>query len=181
LPSGKKVLLIVGGSLGARTLNHGVLNYLDQLIQSNIEVIWQTGKYYYPEILEKLKGIDSANLHPMEFIPRMDLAFAVSDLVISRAGAGTISELCLVRKPVVLVPSPNVAEDHQTSNAMALVEKDAAILVPDSDAQDQIIPKALELISNEEKLKILSENIGKLAKPDAAKNIVAEIFKLINE
>lgn len=178
IPEHKKVILITGGSLGARTLNNSLLASIDRLADSNIEVIWQTGKIYYTTIMEQLKGKELPNIHVFEFLARMDLAYAISDLVISRAGAGTISELCLMQKPVILVPSPNVAEDHQTKNAMALVRKDAALLVSDSEAPTTLTDKALDTIGNQDLLDSLSRNIASLAKPHAASDIANIILKM---
>lgn len=175
------VLLIVGGSLGARSINDSLLAQFDALKDSGIQVIWQTGKFYYKSISEKLEGILPAHIHLMEFIPRMDLAYAVADLVISRAGAGTISELCLVGKPSILVPSPNVAEDHQTRNAMALVEKDAAVLVKDSEAKESLVPKALKLIADRPELEKLAANSMKMALPNATGDIVKVIAELLEK
>lgn len=175
---GKKVLLIVGGSLGARTLNESILASIDIIKKSDVEVIWQTGNYYYKSIIEQTKNIDCPNLHINEFVSRMDLAYCIADVVISRAGAGTISELCLMEKPTILVPSPNVSEDHQTKNAMALVEKDAAIMIPDVESVKRLIPEAFELIGNDEKLKSLSKNIAGLAKPNAANDIAKIVLEL---
>ena len=180
LRKGKKVLLIVGGSLGARTLNNSVIKGINLLRDSNVEVIWQTGKYYYQSVLDQTQGLTIPNVHIHQFLSRMDLAYAAADLVISRAGAGTISELCLMEKPTLLVPSPNVAEDHQTKNAMALVDKDAAIMIKDVDAMEKLIPEALLLINENDRLNSLSHNIAKLAKPNAAvdiANIVLELTK----
>ena len=174
-----KTLLIIGGSLGARTLNQSVLHHYDKLAESGIQVLWQCGKLYVDQIEKALDGKTNPNIHVVEFINRMDFAYSVADLVISRAGAISVSELCLVRKPCILVPSPNVAEDHQTKNAMALVEKDAAILIRDVDAREELIPKALELISEEHRCKELSRNIEVLGKPNATAEIVNEIEKLI--
>jgi len=173
LDSDKKTILVVGGSLGARTINQSMIENLDKINKSDVQFIWQTGKYYYEEIVHRVPF----TIYP--FISRMDLAYSVADLIISRAGAGSISEFCLVGKPVILVPSPNVAEDHQTKNAMALVQKGAAILVSDADAPQSLIPLALETIHNERRLKELSANIKKLALPDAANKIVSEIEKII--
>ncbi len=171
------VILIIGGSLGARTLNESVMANLDKIAQSNVQVIWQTGKFYYQEMLERLKGKQPDNLKPMEFLSNMDYAYKIADLVISRAGAGTISELCLLGKPSVLVPSPNVAEDHQTKNAMALVENQAAVLVKDNEAKEKLFEEALSLVTDNEKLKELSANSLKLAKPNATADIVNVILK----
>jgi UDP-N-acetylglucosamine--N-acetylmuramyl-(pentapeptide) pyrophosphoryl-undecaprenol N-acetylglucosamine transferase len=181
LQSRKKVILIVGGSLGARSINEAMMQNLDVIAGSDTEVIWQTGSIYYRDINELLKVNAPSNLHVHEFLTRMDLAYAAADVVISRAGAGTISELCLVAKPVILVPSPNVAEDHQTKNAMSLLEKKAAIMIPDHEIKEKLIPEAIRLINSPEECKELSANIKKLAKPLATQNIVDEVEKLINQ
>jgi len=179
LKGDKKVIVIIGGSLGARTLNESVIASLNLISEGNVDVIWQTGKYYYPEMLKRVEGNNCPNLKVYEFLSRMDYAYSVADLVISRAGAGTISELCLVEKPVVLVPSPNVAEDHQTKNAMALVEKNAAVIVSDYEAVEKLIPLSLELLNDNGKMESLSENIAKLAKPNAAIDIAKIVLELI--
>jgi UDP-N-acetylglucosamine--N-acetylmuramyl-(pentapeptide) pyrophosphoryl-undecaprenol N-acetylglucosamine transferase len=178
LQKGKKVLLVVGGSLGARTLNNSMLEALEQLKNSDIEVIWQTGKYYYESVMQKTAGMELPNVHIHQFLSRMDLAYAISDLVISRAGAGTISELCLMAKPTILVPSPNVSEDHQTKNAMALVEKGAAILVKDAESVEKLVPTAIALINQQKELNELATNIAKLAKPNAANDIAKMVIEL---
>ncbi len=175
------VILIVGGSLGARTLNQSVLANLELIRKSEVVIIWQTGKYYHESIASQLGADPIENIRLMEFIPRMDLAYSLADLVISRAGAGTISELCMVGAASILVPSPNVAEDHQTSNAMSLVEKDAAIMVKDAVAVTELIPDALALVSNEEKCLRLSQNIKRLATPQATEDIVEVISSLLKE
>lgn len=178
----KKTILVIGGSLGARTINKSLLANIDKLINSDIQVVWQCGKLYSFELNMDLasKG-NPKNIHLHEFITRMDLAYKAADLVISRAGASSISELCLLGKPVILIPSPNVSEDHQTKNAMALVNKDAAILIKDSDAIIDLVTVALETIKDEGKLKALSENILNLAQPDSANRIVDEVITLINK
>jgi UDP-N-acetylglucosamine--N-acetylmuramyl-(pentapeptide) pyrophosphoryl-undecaprenol N-acetylglucosamine transferase len=173
------VILVVGGSLGARTLNQSMLANLELTRNSEAVIIWQTGKYYYNNIQEQLIANPVENIRLMEFIPRMDLAYSVADLVISRAGAGTISELCMVGAASILVPSPNVSEDHQTFNAMSLVEKDAAILVKDADAVRELIPDALALVNNREKCLKLSQNILRLATPHATDDIVEVIATLL--
>jgi UDP-N-acetylglucosamine--N-acetylmuramyl-(pentapeptide) pyrophosphoryl-undecaprenol N-acetylglucosamine transferase len=178
LQKNKKVLLVVGGSLGARTLNNSLLKNIEILAKSNIELIWQTGSYYYESVLKQTEGVDLSNVHIHKFLSRMDLAYAAADLVVSRAGAGTISELCLMQIPTLLVPSPNVAEDHQTKNAMALVNKNAAVMISDEEAPDKLVPAALELINNDEKLNNLSFEIAKLAKPNAASDIANIILEL---
>ena len=175
------VILVLGGSLGARTLNHSIHAGLKKLKNSGVQVLWQTGKYYFKDIKASLDLNPVPNVIPLEFISRMDFAFLLADVAVSRAGAGTISELCLVGKPSILVPSPNVAEDHQTHNAMSLVNKDAAILVKDSESVNDLVDKALELVMDKSRCEILSQNIRKLATPDATKNIVDVIAALLKE
>ncbi len=179
LEKSKKVLFAMGGSLGARTINESLLKGIQDLLDSDIQVIWQVGKFYFDDIKKKLEDIDQENLRVVEFMKEMDLAYAVSDVVISRAGALSISELCLVRKPVIFVPSPNVSEDHQTKNAMALVEKDAALIVPDVEAQEKLVKEALSLIHDTDRCQKLSENIAKMGQPHATENIVNEIMNLV--
>ncbi len=181
LIEGKPVVLIVGGSLGARTLNESVLANLDLIAKSNVQVIWQTGRIYYREMMERLKDNHPECLKPVEFLSNMDLAYASADLIISRAGAGTISELCLLGKPSVLVPSPNVAEDHQTKNAMALVERNAAVLVKDADAKELLLSEAFALVRDRERLARLSANAMKLAMPDATAKIVDVILEEVGK
>ncbi|OFX65597.1 MAG: undecaprenyldiphospho-muramoylpentapeptide beta-N-acetylglucosaminyltransferase [Bacteroidetes bacterium GWC2_40_13] len=176
----KKTVLVVGGSLGARTINESIAANLDELIHKDIQVIWQTGKYYYETAVQELVAYKKHHVQVHQFINRMDLAFATADFIISRAGAGTISELCIVGKPVILVPSPNVAEDHQTRNAMALVSKNAAILVKDKEAKTQLIPELFKLASDDQRRVELGINIQKLAKPHADDLIVDEIYQLIS-
>lgn len=178
LDPNKKTILLVGGSLGARTINESVLNNLEQIAKSDIQFIWQTGKFYNASIKEQLKGKELPNLKVMDFISDMGAAYKAADLVISRAGASSISEFCLIGKPVILVPSPNVAEDHQTKNAMALVNKDAAIYVKDSEAPSLLIDKAINIVSDEQKLTSLSENIKKLGLKNSADVIADEVIKL---
>ena len=178
LQPGIPTLLVIGGSLGAGTLNKCLQAAVEMLHQTNCQVIWQTGKHDF-EVCQKLVEAASApNVRVFDFISRMDLAYASADVVVSRAGALSISELCLVAKPAILVPSPNVAEDHQTKNAMALVKENAALLVKDGDAQATLVRKALELLGDEERKKMLSGQIRKLARPDAAERIAREILKL---
>lgn len=149
----RKTILMIGGSLGAKTLNDSIVKSFGELSESDVQVIWQCGKYYYKEMQELQKnGLIPANVFLFDFVSRMDLAYSVADLIISRAGAGSISEFCLLEKPVVLVPSPNVAEDHQTQNALALVSRDAAILIPDADAREKLFGTAMHLVNDEEKL-----------------------------
>ncbi len=177
----KKVLLVVGGSLGARTINQSMMHGLEQLKNSNIEVIWQTGKFYFDSIIKELEGKEVPNVHVHQFLSRMDLAYAVADMVISRAGAGTISELCLMKKPSFLVPSPNVAEDHQTKNALALADKTAAIMIADNEAVEKLVPEALQSIQKDDLLIELSQNIEKMAKPDAAADIARMVIELAKQ
>lgn len=178
----KKTLLVIGGSLGSRTLNKSMLNGVEALEAAGVQVIWQCGKLYSFEMNMDLEAKGNPkDIHIHEFISRMDLAYKAADLVISRAGASSISELSLLGKPVILVPSPNVSEDHQTKNAMALVNKDAAILVKDEEANNLLIKTALETIQDEKKLESLSENIQKLAQPNATDRIVDEVIKLIKK
>ena len=180
LVPGKATILIVGGSLGARTLNESVLGNLPLVKQQNkVQFIWQTGKYYSEEIQAELKRRGCPqNLVVMDFISDMRQAFAAADLIISRAGAGSISEFCLLGKPAILVPSPNVAEDHQTKNALSLVQKDAALYVTDADARRSLLPLAINTVSNHSRLEVLSFNIKKLARPNAASDIADEVIKL---
>lgn len=178
LDTTKKTVLIVGGSLGARTLNESVLQHLDLIRQSEVQFIWQTGKYYSAEISERMKGQELPNLVVTDFISDMGAAYKAADVVVSRAGAGSISEFCLLGIPVILVPSPNVAEDHQTKNAMALVNKQAAIYVKDADAPQQLIQMALDVVRDADKLQSLHENILKMALPASAEIIAKEVIKL---
>ena len=178
----KKTVLIVGGSLGARTVNESVLAHLDDIRKSNVQFIWQTGKYYSQSISEALEKSEAVpNLKVMDFIGCMDYAYAAADLVVSRAGASSISELCLLGKPCVLVPSPNVAEDHQTQNALALSSKDAAIFVADKEAKEKLVQTALETVTNDERLLSLSENVKKLAFLNSSDIIAEEVYKLAVE
>jgi len=174
----KKTILIIGGSLGARTLNESVVAHLETLESSDYQVLWQCGKLYHDKLEAELKDKNLSNVKMVQFITRIDLAYAIADVVISRAGAISVSELCLVKKPTILVPSPNVAEDHQTKNAMALVEKDAAILIKDLEAQNNLIPEVLKLIQSETRCATLIENIAILGKPDATEDIVNELEKI---
>lgn len=182
LDASKKTILIVGGSLGARTVNESVLKHLDVIRQSDVQFIWQTGKYYHAQITEQLaKEPKVDNLVVTDFISDMGAAYKAADLVVSRAGAGSISEFCLLGKPVILVPSPNVAEDHQTKNALALVNKDAALYVKDVEAPALLIPLAIDTVQDDAKLKSLSENILKMALPASAEIIAKEVLTLANQ
>lgn len=180
LDPSKKTILFVGGSLGARTINESILKHLELLEESDIQVIWQTGKYYSTQIAEELKKYNKElpMLKVTDFISDMGAAYKAADLVISRSGASSISEFCLIGKPVILVPSPNVAEDHQTKNTMALVNKDAALYVKDADAPDTLLQLAINTVKDSARLKTLSENILKLGLKDSADIIANEIIKL---
>lgn len=175
----KKTVLVVGGSLGARTLNNSVKNNLKTIQEQDIQVIWQCGKLQHKSLQEELNGVDLKGISLNEFITKMDLAYAAADVIISRAGAIAVSELCIIGKPTVLVPSPNVAEDHQTKNALALVEKEAAVYVKDSEANETLIPTTLELLKNNEKQEVLKQNILKMGVPNAAERIVATIKEIV--
>ena len=182
LAPNKKTVLIVGGSLGARTINESVLAHLEDIRKSDVQFIWQTGKYYSEHITEELgKVAPIENMKVMDFISSMDNAYAAADIVVSRAGASSISELCLLGKPCILVPSPNVAEDHQTKNAKALSNRGAAILVRDKDARDQLIAVALETVADDLKLESLSGNVKMLALHNSADVIAEEVYKLAVE
>ncbi|WP_426670954.1 undecaprenyldiphospho-muramoylpentapeptide beta-N-acetylglucosaminyltransferase [Mucilaginibacter sp. McL0603] len=178
LSPNKKTILVIGGSLGARTLNASVLADLNKIKTADVQIIWQTGKYYNEEVKMKVGNSLTPDIKVLEFVQRMDLAYAAADIIISRAGAGTIAELCVVGKPVILVPSPNVAEDHQTKNAKSLVKEDACVYVADRKAINDLIDTALLLLNDEEKKKILSDNISKLALPDADEVIAKEVINI---
>lgn len=174
----KKTVMLVGGSLGARTINESVLQHLDLIKNSDVQFVWQTGKYYSAEIAKRLEGENIPNLKVTDFITDMGAAYKAADLVVSRAGAGSISEFCLLGMPVILVPSPNVAEDHQTKNALALANRDAALYVKDADAPATLLQLAIETVNDDAKLKSLSENVLKLALPNSADIIAKEVIKL---
>ncbi len=179
LEENKKTILVIGGSLGARTINQSIIKDLDKIGKSEYQLLWQTGKYYFDDAEKVADESGHKNIKVLDFIKRMDFAYAAADVIISRAGAGTISELCLVGKPVILVPSPNVAEDHQTKNAMALVNKNAAIMIKDAESKEKLITEALNLINNEKQIEALSENIKGMALRDSAKIIAEEVLKLV--
>jgi UDP-N-acetylglucosamine--N-acetylmuramyl-(pentapeptide) pyrophosphoryl-undecaprenol N-acetylglucosamine transferase len=174
-----KTLLILGGSLGARTINESILVGIDKLIDAQVQVIWQTGSAYFATVKKQVEQKDLKRVRVVDFIQRMDLAYAAADVVISRAGALAISEVCVAGKPVILVPSPNVAEDHQTKNALALVQQHAALLVRDAEAREILVDEAMNLLFDDARCEKLSGEIRKLAKPRAAEEIVDEIVKLI--
>jgi UDP-N-acetylglucosamine--N-acetylmuramyl-(pentapeptide) pyrophosphoryl-undecaprenol N-acetylglucosamine transferase len=179
LSSSKKTILVIGGSLGARSINESIEAGLKNFAAHNIQVIWQTGKSYYAKATEATEQYKTNGIKSFDFIKQMDFAYSAADLVISRAGASSVSELALTAKPSILVPSPNVAEDHQTKNAMALVEKDAAELVTDHNAGSELVKHAIILVNDEEQLKKLAFNISSLAIKDSASIIAEEVYKLI--
>lgn len=180
LAANKPVILIIGGSLGARTLNNSVLKSLERIRNSNVQFIWQTGSYYRESITQELERYGTPrNLYVTDFIRSMDKAYKAADLVISRAGASSISELCLLGKPSILVPSPNVAEDHQTHNAMALVRKNAALLVKDAEAEESLIPLAIKTATDHNMLEPLGKNALAMALTDSDIRIAEEVLKLI--
>lgn len=174
-----KTLLIIGGSQGARTINESVINGIEKLIEAQVQILWQTGKGYYEAYKMRLAKFDLRKIRVQDFMREMDLAYAAADVIISRSGALTVSEICIAKKPAVLVPSPNVAEDHQTKNAKALTDKDAALLVTDKEASTILIDVTLNLMFDKQRAAKLSENIAKLAKPEATVEIVNEIEKLL--
>ena len=174
-----KTILVIGGSLGARAINESVLAGLQKLVDSGYQLLWQTGSFYFEEMKKRTSSYDLKNIRIMEFIKEMDLAYAAADVVVSRAGALSISELCLVKKPVIFIPSPNVAEDHQTKNAMALVNKNAALMMNENDAKENLASEAIQLLESDSEQEKLKNNIAALAKPNAVKDITKEIIKLI--
>jgi len=177
--SSKKTILIIGGSLGARTLNNALVENIAGIARHDeIQILWQSGKLYYEQMLEIMNQKKVGSIKLVQFIDRMDLAYAAADVIISRAGAISVSELCLIGKPVVLVPSPNVAEDHQTKNAMALVNKNAAILVKDTEATQHLFSVVFQLMTDESRMMTYSSEIKKLAKPNATADIVNELEKI---
>ena len=173
------IVLVIGGSLGARSINNGIRTTLSQL-PSNVQLIWQTGKIYFDEIKAELEQNPHSNVRAFDFIKRMDYAFGIADLVISRAGASSISELALLGKPSILVPSPNVSEDHQTKNAQQLVNAEAAIMVRNADTEKELVPALFKLAQDKALQEKMSTNIGKFARPNAADDIVDQIVKAIN-
>jgi len=176
-----KVILVLGGSLGARTINRAVIAGLQQIAGSGVKMIWQCGRFYTEEARASLEGMPAGSVILKEFIERMDLAYRAADLIVARAGAITISELCHVGKPAILIPSPNVAEDHQTRNANSLVDQGAAICLPDHEAVSGMMAAAIELLGNDTKQAALSKNIKALAFPDSGGRIAEEIISLMND
>jgi UDP-N-acetylglucosamine--N-acetylmuramyl-(pentapeptide) pyrophosphoryl-undecaprenol N-acetylglucosamine transferase len=178
LDPAKKSLLVVGGSLGAKGINEAMGEGLSKFAENDIQVIWQTGKPYFETAKQKAAPFKDKNITATDFISRMDLGYAVADVVVSRAGAGAVSELCIVEKPSILVPLLTAAEDHQTKNAMSLVNKNAAILVRDDQAKEKLVKEAIVLIKDDAKQKELSTNAGKLALLNSANVIAKEVLKL---
>jgi len=181
IDSDKKTLLIIGGSLGARTINQAIEASLNKYAENDIQVIWQTGKAYFEKAKTACVKYADKGISAHKFISKMDYAYAVADFVVSRSGAISVSELCLVKRPVILIPSPNVAEDHQTKNAMALVVHNAALLVKDVEAIDKLGNEVLNLSNNIELQEKLKQNIGQLGKADAAEVIANEVISLIGK
>ena len=181
LDSKKPTALVIGGSLGARTINNSIIESLSRIAKTeNIQFIWQTGKFYDESCKKALENTPADNVKQMAFVNDMDIAYRAADVVVSRAGASSISELQLLGKPCILVPSPNVAEDHQTKNALALVNRNAAIMVSDADSQEKLVETVISTINDKEKLASLAENISKMALHNAAENIVNKVFELID-
>ena len=179
LDPAKRTILVMGGSLGARTLNEGVLYGLNELEEGNVQVLWQCGKYYFEAMKQELENRKKAPVYLTDFIARMDAAYGLADVIVSRAGALSISELCIVGKPTILVPSPNVSEDHQTKNAMALVKNQAAILIKDDVAKEQLISEAIKVLNDADKMNELRVAIKRMAKPNATADIVDVIEQLV--
>jgi len=177
LDSSKKTILVLGGSLGAKNINEGVLNNISLIRESSYQVIWQTGKFYYKNILSK--NIKDKKIIIKDFINRMDLAYSVSDIIISRAGAIAISELCVISKPLILVPSPNVVDDHQTKNAKAISEEGGCVLIKDSDAKNTMLKTAFDLFENKSKMDSMKKSLSKLSSPNATQKIVNKIYEII--
>jgi len=179
LDTQKHTIVVVGGSQGARSINHTIKAHLKELAESGVQVVWQCGKLFYEEASNAVKELNSGSIRVYDFITRMDYAYALADVIISRAGASTVSELCIVAKPAILVPLPTAAEDHQTRNCQALVDKHAALLIKDHDAMGKLVRVALELVKDEMKKKELSENISKMAIRNSARIIAEQVLKLI--
>ncbi len=173
----KKVVFVTGGSLGARTINEGIQANYQKFIDEGVQLIWQTGKYYYDQIKSQVQ--ESDDLKILAFVDKMEAAFTLADVVVSRAGASSISEMALLKKAAIYVPSPNVSEDHQTKNAMSLVKEDAALMVKDGEVKEKLVQEVVGLIKDEEKRSVLMQNVTKFAKPDAANEIVDELLKLV--
>ena len=182
LDTEKLTVLVIGGSLGARTINNSIAGGLERIAkENNIQFIWQTGKYYDESCKKALADSSAKNVKQMAFVNDMDVAYRAADLVVSRAGASSISELQLLGKPCILVPSPNVAEDHQTKNALALANRNAAIMVTDAESEEKLVDTVITTINNQNKLSDLSLNISKMALHNAAEHIVDKVFEIIEK
>jgi len=179
LDENKKTVLVVGGSLGARTINHAIDAGVEEIVKNDIQLVWQTGKLYVDEAAETVAKYEGKGIKTMPFISKMDYAYAVADVVVSRAGAMSVSELSIAKKPAIFVPLPSAAEDHQTKNAMALVNHNAALLVKDAEAQEKLIPALIDLMKDEDKQQKIAVNVAKMAFTDSANIIAAEVMKLI--
>jgi len=179
LDPNKKTVLVVGGSLGARSINHAIDAGISEIATNDIQLVWQTGKLYVNEAAKAVANYDGKGIKTMPFISKMDFAYAVADVVVSRAGAMSVSELSIAAKPTIFIPLPSAAEDHQTKNAMALVNHNAALLVKDAEAQEKLIPALIDLVKDEEKQQSISKNVAKMAFTDSANVIAAEVIKLI--
>lgn len=175
----KKLIFMTGGSLGARTLNEAFLAHIDDLLNANVNILWQTGKFYHQKVVDAMSAYPSNKIKVVDFVGQMEMAYAMADLVISRAGAGAIAEIALLGKPAIFVPSPNVTEDHQTKNAMALVNVGAAALVKDADAVNGLVAQALGMVSDVDLLHKYEQNVKQFAYPNAAKLIADEVVKLV--
>jgi len=179
IQANQKTILVIGGSLGARTINYSISKGLSKIVENKFQLIWQTGKEYFEEAKNVAANFKTDSVKVVDFISRMDLAYAISDIVISRAGASTISELCMVKKPSILVPSPNVAEDHQTKNAMALFNNDAAMMIADSEAEEKLVNEAIRLLNDEFLINVYRENCAKMAVSNSSEKIVNEILSIV--
>jgi len=178
LKGNQKTVLSLGGSLGARTINESIYNNIELFVENKIQLIWQTGKSFYPIALEKVRSLNYPYIKVFDFIQRIDYAYALSDVIISRAGAITISELTLTAKPTILVPSPNVAEDHQTKNALTLVENDAAMLVTDAESREKLVKETIRLLQDEFRLNVYRSNISRMAIKNSDEIIAKEIINI---
>lgn len=179
LQGNKKTILVIGGSLGAKTINNSIEAGLSKIADNKLQLIWQTGKDYFYRAKESASKYNSDEIKVADFISRMDLAYSIADVVISRAGASTISELCIVKKPSILVPSPNVAEDHQTKNAMALFKNDAAMMITDVEAPEKLVDEVIKLLKDEFLINVYRDNCGKMAVTNSAEKIANEIISII--
>jgi UDP-N-acetylglucosamine--N-acetylmuramyl-(pentapeptide) pyrophosphoryl-undecaprenol N-acetylglucosamine transferase len=179
LQGNKKTILVIGGSLGARTINQSIENGLSKIADNKLQLIWQTGKEYFYKAKEEAAKLNNDSIKVVDFISRMDYAYSIADVVISRAGASTISELCIVKKPSILVPSPNVAEDHQTKNAMALFKNDAAMMITDAEAPEKLVDEVIKLLKDEFLINVYRDNCGKMAVTNSAEKIANEIISII--